>query len=96
MNHDFWYNNRDLAMSFVVNKLLECVDLAFATILEEHMGQVKPDLVKRVKNFRAKYGKKLTTLHKAKEGDFNCLIHNDAWTNNFMYRYRMEEGMIKV
>jgi hypothetical protein len=87
MNHDFWYNTSDQTMLFVVTLLLEAVDKAFVAIMEEHMGQTKPDLVKRVKGFKTKYGKKLQSLHKAKEGAFNCLIHNDAWTNNFMYRY---------
>jgi len=86
MNHDFWYNTNDQSMLFVVTMVLEAVDKAYLAIMEEHMEKVKPDLVKRVQQFKTKYGKKLFSLHKAKEGGFNCLIHNDAWTNNFMYR----------
>ena len=40
--------------------------------------------MKRASEFSEKNGQVLRDLHKA-EGKFVCLIHNDAWTNNFMF-----------
>jgi thiamine kinase-like enzyme len=30
--------------------------------------------------------KQLLETHVVSEGEFNCLLHNDAWCNNFMFR----------
>ena len=54
-------------------------------MIEAVVGDDDRDLVSKVKAFAAVRKDKLTVAHKAK-GKFLCVLHNDAWCNNFMFK----------
>jgi hypothetical protein len=44
-----------------------------------------PVLVKKVKDFGAIWRNRIDKIYRT-EGVFNCIIHNDTWGNNFMFK----------
>ena len=60
-------------------------DKLFAEIIEEHC-QDNPGLIQKVKDFCSVRKEVCDNIHITHEEKFNCIIHNDAWCNNFMFR----------
>ncbi len=83
--HDDWVSQRDKMMKMFLEAFLGSADTAFKAIIAEHLKEKRPDLVQRVMQFRERHGERLASLHNAM-GSFSCLIHNDAWTNNFLFK----------
>jgi hypothetical protein len=44
------------------------------------------DLTARVENFAPNVVSATNNAIRTRSEDFNCLIHNDAWCNNFMFK----------
>ena len=60
------------------------------SILESDHGEEEPELYEKAKKFFDKSDMSLmdrvSTCHVPKEEGFSCLVHNDAWYNNFMFK----------
>ncbi len=75
-------------MATISRAFLSSSDSAFKAIIEEHLKDRRPDLVRRVQAFVERNGSRLERLHDVR-APFSCIIHNDAWTNNFLFKYRV-------
>ena len=64
---------------------MEGHDALFAEIIAEHCKN-NPSLVKKVQDFCSVRKEICDKVRKINEEKFNCMIHNDAWCNNFMFR----------
>ena len=60
------------------------------TVLESEYGEEEPELLEKAKRFFEGNEQglldKLSDVHFSKEDGFRCLVHNDAWYNNFMFK----------
>ena len=54
------------------------------------------DLIQRVVKFGDNRQERTDAVHPAKDGAFNCLIHNDAWCNNFLFTTEGAEKVSKM
>ena len=48
-----------------------------------------PELAKKVEIFSSAITQRIEKIHQA-DGKFHCLLHNDSWTNNFLFRYTLD------
>ena len=86
---DFWTMNGDNYAG--TERQQELMDTMFETFYKtfEAMMEVFLDDKKNLERVKL-FGKGLIELmakvHKPSDNGFNCLIHNDAWINNFMFK----------
>ena len=72
-------------MNTILETLFQNCDVIMGTVMEENLQHSHPEVVKKVKEFPKKRKDVLAEINMP-NGKFNVIIHNDAWTNNFMYR----------
>ena len=63
---------------------LQNIEKIQIAIVEEHSED--QDLIDRVKAFTQTRKEKHDPVHWP-QGKFNCILHNDFWFNNMMFRY---------
>ena len=75
--------NKD--MIALSENFFETVHKINVAIVEEHCSSA--ELVRKLKAFGATRQDRINAVHVPPEKGFNCVVHNDAWINNFMFRY---------
>lgn len=58
----------------------------FRLIVEDSCSDSDPNLVKKFNAFSKVWMEKMAPVHVPSKEGFNCIIHNDAWGNNFMFK----------
>ena len=58
----------------------------FKLIVEDTCSKSDPELVKKVNAFSKIRNEKMAPIHVPSKDGFNCIVHNDSWCNNFMFK----------
>ena len=89
---DFWtmngtnYTPTDIQQD-LVDTMSETFYKTFETMMEAFLED--KENLERVKRFGKVRKEHVAKVNKPSETGFNCLIHNDAWINNFMFRHSL-------
>ena len=80
-----WIPMENKGMIELLENFFETVHKINVAIVEEHC-QDDPELIRKLKAFGATRQQRINAVHVPQEKGFNCVVHNDAWINNFMFR----------
>lgn len=88
--HDLWIpNGGSEAMDKTFEGVLASSYGSFVTAMESFLDREEfPDLPLKLKQFDKVRVETAKRAHRTEqgEGSFNCILHNDAWCNNFMFK----------
>lgn len=84
MTNDAWFNNETQEMKEMMTMIFDSTFANYMAVLDKYMDDEA--LMTKVREFNKIRAAKVEAIHPPKEGGFNCLLHNDAWCNNFMFR----------
>lgn len=84
MNAPGWVLIESEQMAAMGEMMLDRTMALFAEVAEA-ASEEDSDLPRRLKEFEATRKERFLSCHEPR-GGFNCLLHNDAWCNNFMFR----------
>ena len=83
LNTQNWFSEANDLMTESMDYMVNSYNHVFTMILEQHCED--KDLAQRAQKFEEKSKAILEKIHKP-DGKFNCIIHNDAWCNNFLFK----------
>ena len=94
MCHDgAWLDTTKPMLKKIMDNLIGSVYGIFVKVIEDFSGD--PDLIQRVKKFAGSIAETMPKIHQP-EGNVVSLVHNDSWTNNFMFKRESENEPWKV
>ena len=86
MQSDTWYSVEDESMKETLDTMFDKSFDVFRAIVEEFCNDNDPELVKRVNDFCKVRKERMKAVHVPSRDGFNCIVHNDSWCNNFMFK----------
>lgn len=82
MNTKGWVENNNPTVDEMVDKMNRDNNTLYARIIKEFGTET---LYQKFNSFKDHAKEKIDEIHKPK-GNFNCIIHNDPWCNNFLFK----------
>ena len=86
MQADTWFPVEDEAMKQTLDTMFDKSFDVFRCVVENFCSKDNPELVKKVNEFCKVRKEKMKTIHMPSKDGFNCIVHNDSWCNNFMFK----------
>ncbi len=83
-----WFRKGSEQLEEQTEQMFAGIFASFTTIVEEFCHD-NPGLVDKLKEFNTVRKKRVDNIHRPAEDvkGFNCMLHNDSWCNNFLFKY---------
>ena len=84
LNCEQWCNTETQEMKEMMSLMFDSTFSNYLAILDKYLDD--KELLAKLHEFNKVREKTVDAMQLPSKGGFNCLLHNDAWCNNIMYR----------